>query len=201
MWLVFTVLDIIKVKFLLRVWALNEDWKHRDLRADVGGNNCKGLGIAGRQGIQRGESGDEAGGTGRHTGRHRPGQADQVPWLISENVGGLEFCKFCLIIIQFTAALESCMAKTFQQAFLVHSLCLWNHMSPSNDGNLPHHESITFLWKRRLTFSYLDIPYPSFYFFILYFKISVTFCIYKNWVFTVSLGPQHTDFGRIKSRL
>jgi len=37
-----------------------------ELRADVGGNNCKGLGIAGRQGIQRGESGDEAGGTGLH---------------------------------------------------------------------------------------------------------------------------------------
>lgn len=53
----------------------------------------------------------------------RPSQADQVSWLISENVGGLEFWQVCLIIIQFTAALESCMAKTFQQAFLVHSLC------------------------------------------------------------------------------
>ena len=36
------------------------------LRADVGGNNCKGLGIAGRQGLQREESGDEAGGAGQH---------------------------------------------------------------------------------------------------------------------------------------
>lgn len=51
---------------------------NRDLRADVGGNNCKGLGIAAgrefREGSQVMRQEAQAG-----TGRHRPGQADQVP--------------------------------------------------------------------------------------------------------------------------
>ena len=58
-------------------------------------------------------------------------------------------------------------------------------MSSSNDGNLPHHENITFLWKKEIDFFYLDIL-SLFLFFILYFKNQCNILYLQKWVFTVS---------------
>lgn len=61
-------------------------------------------------------------------------------------------------------------------------------------------KALLFFEKRRLIFSYLDIL-SLFLFFILYFKNQCNILCLQKLGFYSFLGPQHTDFGRIKSRL
>ena len=75
---------------------------------------------------------------------------------------------------------KSCMAKTFQQAFLVHSLCVYETICLLVMMATYHiMKTLLFFEKRRLTF-FIWISYPSFYFLYCILKISVTFCTYKN---------------------
>lgn len=98
-----------------------------------------------------------------------------------------------------TTALESCMARTFEHAPLVHQLCLWNHMSSGNDGNLPHHEIVIFLWKREIKI-FIWVSYPSFHFLYI-FKNLYNILHLEKLGFYSFLGLQHTDLGRAKSGL
>lgn len=145
-----------------------EEWKHRDLRTDVWGNNCRCLSKATRQLTKE----------GTQVMRQEAQASADKPWNF---LADMTKCRRNGVLARsashyqpVTTALESCMAKTFEQASSVHQLCLWNHMSSGNDGNLPHHETIIFLWKKEIKF-FIWAPYPSFIF--LYFKkICITFC-------------------------
>ena len=81
---------------------------------------------------------------------------------------------------------KSCMAKTFQQAFLVHSLCVYETICLLVMMATYHiMKTLLFFEKRRLTF-FIWISYPSFLFFILYFKNQCNILYLQKWVFTVS---------------
>lgn len=143
MWLVFTILDIITESSI----AEHGLWTKRRVKAQspksrCWGNNCRWLSTAAGQAIQRRYPGDEAGGIGQcrqlmvFLGLYYKIRRNQV---LARSASHYQ---------PVITALGSCMGKTFEQGSLVHQLCLWNHMSSGNNGNLPHHEIIIFLWKK-----------------------------------------------------
>lgn len=112
--------------------------------------SCRWLILAQGQDTRRGRvTGDKAGSRGhpRQGTRH-----SQLPWVIPQQPERFEFGKFCLLIKKWSLQYWKAARLSIWTNILssVHQLCLWNHTCHGNEGNLPHHELIIFLWKKEV---------------------------------------------------